>query len=137
MEFELNGFTYKVGRIDARQQFHIVRRLAPVIGKIIPSVQGGTGGHEQAFTSMAEAIAGLSDSDADYCIFGLLKAISRKQDKGLGWGAICVGESLQYNDITMPDMLQLAWKSLSFNLSSFFAALPSDLQERFQKANAL
>jgi hypothetical protein len=41
-----------------------------------------------------------------------------------------------YDDIDMAAMLQLAWKALEFNLSGFFAALPSDLKEATQKVSA-
>lgn len=131
MEFELEGRTYRVNKIDARTQFHIVRRLAPVLGEIAPALQG-KGGLE-ALPPLANAVAKLTDSDADYIIFGLLKAVVRKQDQGLGWGPVTTGEQLMYDDITMPLMLKLAWQSFSFNMSGFFAALPSDLKEEAQK----
>ena len=131
MEFELEGRTYRANKIDARTQFHIVRRLAPVLGEIAPALQG-KGGLE-ALPPLASAVAKLTDSDADYAIFGLLKAVVRKQDQGLGWGPVATGEQLMYDDITMPLMLKLAWQSFSFTMSGFFAALPSDLKEAAQK----
>lgn len=135
MEFELEGHTYRANKIDARSQFHIVRRLAPVIGELAPAMQKGKGGLD-ALPPLANAIAKLSDNDADYCLFGLLKAISRKQPQGTGWAPVSTGELLMYDDITMPTMLQLAWKALSHNMQGFFAALPSDLKEAAQKASA-
>lgn len=131
MEFELEGRTYRANKIDARAQFHIVRRLAPVLGEIAPALQGKGG--LDALPPLANAVAKLTDSDADYVIFGLLKAVVRKQDQGLGWGPVATGEQLMYDDITMPLMLKLAWQSFSFNMSGFFAALPSDLKEAAQK----
>lgn len=131
MEFELEGRTYRANKIDARTQFHIVRRLAPVLGEIAPALQGKGG--LDALPPLANAVAKLTDSDADYVIFGLLKAVVRKQDQGLGWGPVATGEQLMYDDITMPLMLKLAWQSFSFNMSGFFAALPSDLKEATQK----
>ena len=131
MEFELEGRTYRANKIDARTQFHIVRRLAPVLGEIAPALQGKGG--LDALPPLANAVAKLTDSDADYVIFGLLRAVVRKQDQGLGWGPVATGEQLMYDDITMPLMLKLAWQSFSFNMSGFFAALPSDLKEAAQK----
>lgn len=135
MEFEAEGRTYKVNKIDARSQFHIVRRLAPVLGQVAPAVQSGKGGMD-VLPALADAIAKLSDDDADYVLFGLLKVVSRKQDQGLGWGPVATGTSIMYDDITMPIMLKLAWEAMSFNMSGFFAALPSDLKEAAQKASA-
>lgn len=133
MELELDGHTYRVGKLDARAQFHIVRRLAPVLGELAPALQGGKGGLD-ALPPIATAVAKLSDVDADYCIFGLLKVVSRKQPNGLGWGPVSTENLLMYDDIGMTQMLKLAWEALTFNMSGFFAVLPSDLKEAAQKA---
>lgn len=132
MELELDGHTYRVGKLDARAQFHIVRRLAPVLGELAPALQGGKGGLD-ALPPIATAVAKLSDVDADYCIFGLLKVVSRKQPNGLGWGPVSTENLLMYDDIGMTQMLKLAWEALAFNMSGFFAVLPSDLKEAAQK----
>ncbi len=132
MELELDGHTYRVGKLDARAQFHIVRRLAPILGELAPALQGGKGGME-ALPAIASAVARLSDADADYCIFGLLKVVSRKQPNGLGYGPVATENLLMYDDIGMPQMLKLAWEALSFNMSGFFAAMPSTLNEGLQK----
>lgn len=127
MDFDVNGRTYRAGTIDARTQFHIVRRLGPVLSELVPVVQAGNMDGLAALPALAGALAKISDADADYCLFGLLKAVSRKQDQGLGWGPVCSGTTLLYDDITMPLMLQLAWQAFQQNLSSFFAAFPSAL----------
>ena len=135
MEFELKGQSYAVGKIDARAQFHIVRRLAPVLGEIAPVAASGKMNGLDALPPLAAAIAGLSDADADYCLFGLLSVVRRKQPQGMGWGPVTTGNTLMYEDIGMVEMLQLAWKALEFNMSGFFAALPSDLKEAARKAS--
>lgn len=131
MEFKVNGIEYRAGRIDARKQFHIVRRLAPVLSELAPAAGKPTAGVE-VLTPLANAIAKLTDSDADYVIFGLLDCVKRKQDAGLGWAAVNTGTQLMFEDIDMPVMLQLAWQALKVNLSGFFSALPSDLKEALQ-----
>lgn len=136
MDFELNGHTYRAGTIDARTQFHIVRRLAPVFGELVPALRGGKADGLDALPAIAGALAKLSDAEADYCLFGLLKPLARKQPNGLGWGPVCTGETVLYDDITMPALMQLAWQSFSFNLSGFFAALPSDLTAAAQTVSA-
>lgn len=135
MEFELKEQTYSVGKIDARSQFHIVRRLAPVLGEIAPAAANGKLGGMDALPPLANAIAKLSDADADYCLFGLLGVIKRKQPQGMGWGPVSTGNAIMYDDIDMAAMLQLAWKALEFNMSGFFAALPSDLKEAARKVS--
>lgn len=134
MQFEIEGNTYKAGKLDARTQFHIVRRLAPVFGELSASVSGKGG--VEAIGPLANAIAKLSDSDADYVLFGLLKVVQREQPNGLGWGPVATADSLMYADITMATMLQIAYKCFMLNMSSFFQGLPSISQEAGQKASA-
>ena len=74
MDFELNGKEYRAGVIDARKQFHIVRRLAPIFGNM---AAGG-----DTAVMLANAIGSLSDDDADYVLFGLLAVVKRKEDNG-------------------------------------------------------
>ena len=129
MEVEVDGHTYKIGTIDARSQFHIARRLAPIMGRIAPLANLGG---EAVLPALASAVGELSDDDADYVLFGALKHVSRKQEKGLGWGPVATGNTLMYSDINMLTMLKLAWEALSFNMSGFFSALPSVLKDESQ-----
>lgn len=129
MEFELNGHTYRAGKLNARDQFHIVRRLAPVLGNA-----AGSSGMD-ALPPIADAIASLSDEQADYVLFGLLRCVQRKQPQGLGWAAVSTEHSLMYDDITMPVMMQLAWKALQHNMADFLHALPSASSEATQRAS--
>ncbi len=133
MDHIISGQTYRVGKIDARTQFHIVRRLAPIFGELAPALRGGAGDPLTTLPAITAAFAKLSDEDMDYCLFGLLRVVVRQQPNGLGWGPVSTGTILAYDDITLPIMLQIAWASLSENLSSFFAALPSDLRDTLRK----
>ena len=135
-ELDLNGHTYRIGPLDARAQFHIVRRLAPIIGTLAPMIGAKSdAGELETFAALASALAKLSDEESDYCVFGLLKVVQRKQVNGLGWGPVCAGTSLMYEDITMADMLHLAWHAARVNLAGFFAALPSDLKGAIRTAS--
>lgn len=131
-DVEVAGQAYRIGVVDARAQFHIVRRLAPALGQL---AKGHGASAVDALPAMASAIAVMSDEDADYCVFGLLKVVQRKQVNGLGWGPVCVGTTLAYQDIDMSVMLQLAWHAAKLNMNGFFAALPSDLKDAIQKAS--
>ncbi|MBJ9593232.1 hypothetical protein I5745_22340 [Burkholderia seminalis] len=37
-EFQLGGHTYQIGRLNARQQFHVSRRIAPLIPPMVPAL---------------------------------------------------------------------------------------------------
>lgn len=136
-EFEINDKTYRVSKLNAKKQFHIVRRLSPVLGTLAAALDDDIKGLE-AIPSIANAISTLSDNDADYCIFNLLSVIKRKQDKGLGWGPITTtGDQIMYDDITLQVMMRLVWKSLYFNFHDFFQGLPLDLTGDFLKLKGL
>lgn len=130
MEFEVNGTEYRAGKIDARKQFHIVRRLAPVMGGMV-----GVNDAE-ALEPLAKAIASLSDDDADYVLFGLLDCVSRKQANGLGWAKVSKGNALMFEDIDMAAMLKLAYNAMQANMQDFFAAIRSALNGQAQMQNA-
>ena len=124
---EMSGHTYHIAKMPALEQFHIVRRLAPLFGNLpIEEIKKDAAkAADKALPALALAISSLSDSDANYVLFGLLKNVTRKQEGALGWGAISTGNNLMYEDIDMALMLKLAFEVLKFNLSSFFRVLAS------------
>lgn len=136
MEFKVGEHNYRAERIPALQQFHIVRRLAPFIGEVAPVVnqlkgRGADAGIE-AVKPLGEALARMTDEDANYVLFGLMRHAKREMGNGLGWAEVAVGVTMNHMDITMLQMLQISWGVLRFNLSDFMGALPSDLLDKFK-----
>lgn len=139
-ELEINGQKYKFAKIDALKQFHIVRRLAPIIGELLsavgPSFKEGQAvlNDEEQFTKALGPIAGaigkLSDEEANYVLFSLLGSVQRHQAGG-GWANIVATghHTLMFQDIELKAMFQLAVKAFSVNLGGFIDALPSGLKE--------
>lgn len=128
----VDGNEYKAGKIDARKQFHIVRRLAPVMSGVAP-VASADG---DVFSALANAMAALSDDDADYVLFGLLDCMTRKQASGLGWAKVTAGKSLMFDDISMSAMLKIAFIAFEENMQDFFAVVRSALSEANPALNA-
>lgn len=144
MEFSCGQHTYSAGKLDARAQFHVVRRLTPFLKGVIPILAKlqGSGNLKQTLSDMkdpskaaesaaevlpqlADIIAGMDDETADYVIFTLLSVVKRKQENGLGWAPVTAGNSMMFVDIGMAEMLTLAGRSLVANLGSFFDVLNS------------
>lgn len=128
LEFEHKGVAYKVGKLDAMRQFHVVRRLAPFLAALAGSIKPSQVGDDMA--GLLEPLAGLlgsmSDADAEYVLMACLSAAERKQAAG-GWAKVVAGEQLMFEDIDMAAMLHIAWQVLQHNLSGFFAGLPQGL----------
>lgn len=132
MSFTVGAHQYEPKRMAAREQFHIVRRLAPFIGEVAPVLAALKGDGLDAgmgvLKPLGQALASMSDTDADYVLFGLLRACKRQAPGGAGLVEVAVGDTLNHLDITMPQMLQIAAGVLKHNLADFINALPSDLR---------
>lgn len=143
--FRCGEHNYIAGNMDARKQFHVVRRLAPFVGGLLPSFAKLEGkkmadlSNEELMSvlpGIADALANMDDDTADYVIFGLLAFATREQAQGLGWAPICDGKkAMMFNDISMPEMLTIAGRVLMANLGSFFAVLKSASSQLGQKPN--
>lgn len=134
-EFSIGGRDFKLCKIDAFKQFHIVRRIGPILSDIIPSLGEakkviGKSTEEQleAFAKIANPVMNglskLSDADSEMVLFNLLAAVEVKQATG-NYAKVSNGSMLMIQDLELPVMLQLAGRALVYNLSGFFSALPA------------
>lgn len=127
----INDVTYSTGRLPAKVQFHVVRRLGKVLGKLSGMaglIKAGTTPEElQAdpefgmamLEPLAEGLAEMSDEAADYVIDHCLAVVERKQASG-GMASVMVAGKLMFEDMDMGVMIQLVWAVLQENLSGFF-----------------
>lgn len=137
----IKGIDYKFIKLPALAQFHVVRRLAPIIGDLLtalgPNVKDLKEGQDLSEEQMLKiiapvmgAISKLSDDDANYVIFSLLKPVTRKATAGGGWSKITTdGNIIMFEDIDLQAMVQLCVESFMVNLGGFINALPSGLKE--------
>lgn len=152
--FEHNGIKYRAEEIDAMKQFHVVRRLAPVLAQLaaafskttvgtslkataepVAAAAIDTGAAVAGLEGVATALASLTDDDANYVLHTLLAHVTREQP-GAGWHKVSNGSQLMFADLKLPALMFLAFKALQENLGDFFAAVPSDLRAAVLKANA-
>lgn len=122
---EVGGQQYIVGRIDARKQFHVARRLAPLLAGLGTSAfKSGatTDGFAKFLGPIADALSKMSDEDVDYVLDICLSACQRLQPNGQGAPVMARGGGMMFNDIDMPQMVQLSVKVIQENMSGFFPA---------------
>lgn len=131
MEIQINEKKYRTGRMDARRQFHVVRRLAPILSGLT-DLKKMMGEPLAALGPLADAVASMSDQDADYVINSCLSCVERQQSAG-GWAKVMVDDALMFQDLDMAAMLRLTWAVLQENLQGFFDALPSGLSAALRK----
>lgn len=114
-EFEVKGQQYRSGKLDAFKQFHLARRLMPVI-----TAMSGKESLDGTVSAVSTAIAGMSDTDCDYVLNACLAVVQRQQ--GQSWAKVFDdrSKSLMFDDIDMAGMLSIAQQVIQDNLGSFF-----------------
>ena len=127
VEFVVTGKKYRSGKMDAFKQFHVGRRLAPVMATFAELVKSGSGVNPmEALPAVADALSNMTDADADYVLYACLCVVEREV-AGTSWGKVAlVGSGIQYDDIEMPDLLNIVFHVLKDNFSSFSSALPQN-----------
>lgn len=135
MEIIVKNIVYNLELISVRDQFHLMRKLTPAATAIIPLFQNSGNALDSNIDTLspfANIIATMHESDADYCLFTLLRCVSRKEKKGLGFSPIASKDAytMHYQDITLMDMMKIAFESLKFNFKDFFLDLQSNLPEK-------
>jgi len=133
--FDFAGKSFQLRRLDAFKQFHIVRRIGPILAEMLPQMKNLKNAESLSESEKLEnfaKIAGpvmagfskLSDADAEFVLYGLLAAVEVKQPASGNWAQISTGSMLMIQDLDLPMMMQLAGRALMFNLSGFFSVLP-------------
>ncbi|MFP3756789.1 phage tail assembly chaperone [Cupriavidus sp. SIMBA_020] len=139
-EIQLGGNAYSIGRLTAKQQFHVSRRIAPIIPPLIPvfvklaKTSGGAAGAMDALTQdldgfgqvlqpFADALAAMNDADADYVMDNCLTAVQRQQPTG--WARVVSPEqkTLMFQDMDMAVILPLVVQVIVANLGPFIQGL--------------
>jgi hypothetical protein len=139
--FQVGGREYRSDPLDALTQFHVSRRLSPVVLALAPLIGLGAtvedlttvitsdiGSNLRILQPAIDAVAKMPDEDVNYVVIRTMSRVHRGV-KNLNTGAI---ESwtpvwnqsagmLQYEDIGMVEMIQIVWIVLRENLSGFFS----------------
>lgn len=138
-DFEFGGRQFKLHKIDAMRQFHVTRRIGPILADLAPSLKGMVSKGLTSIDKMSEeekldniskflgpvltGLSKLSDADAEYVLRNLLTAAEMKQSTG-NWARVATPEVILMGDLEFPVLVQIAGRAFMYNLSGFFAALP-------------
>lgn len=128
-ELTLGQDRYQIGRLPALSQFHVTRRVAPILANMGVSVidslrTTGELSDEDMVSVMgtaAEVVAKMTDADVDYVIFTCLAVVRKKQEDV--WAAVVSGKQFMFQDMDMQLMMRLTVAVLKENLSGFFQPL--------------
>lgn len=120
-EFKVGEHTYRTRQLDGRRQFHIARRLLPVVMS-----GGGSEDGAQAFNMMA-ALSAMPDADADFVINSCLAVVDRQDAGSQNWFPILTPEGVfKFADIqySMAAIIQLIIPVFQENAQGFLSSLP-------------
>lgn len=115
---------YHIGKVNAMRQLHLVRRMAPITGKLKELVDIYDANNPSTLLEpLGKAMALLPDADVDYIMHTCLEAVTIKQAGG-GFAPVFKGGVMMF-DIDLATMLALAAHVIRGNLGSFFSDLSS------------
>ena len=151
MQITISGKNYTIGRLNALDQLHVSRKIAPIIPSLIPIIsevaKGGLSkviesmelgddvelenidlkeldGLSSALSPLMEVIAGMSEADTNLVIHKCLSVVIRD-------GAVlCRGESIMFDDLDMMQILPLVVAVIRKNLGNF-------IQDLLMKASSM
>ena len=124
-EFLLGTNNYRVNRMGAMAAFDVARTLGPVLewmGRLLADKPDAS--REAIIRAFCGSMGMLGRKDAMDAVYGCLAAVLRRQPSG--WAVIYNTGNVVFDDITMPEVLELAWCVLEANgILSFFGGSPS------------
>lgn len=132
----LNGVTYRIDKMPARTQFHVYRRLLPILMTLdrVPqilafakekelSTEEQMGMMLAALRPLASALSEMKDEDADYVITAALSVVYREQAEGKFAPVLAPNGVMMFNDIDLSGMVQLTVETIQENMGNFFDLL--------------
>lgn len=138
-EFEIDGVNYRALKLSAFQQFHVSRRIAPLIPPLIPigmrmaKELKGDGKEVNDFLNLPEliqpfanALGEMSDEAGEYVIATCLSAI-RRQDPATGlWAPVWspAAKTPLFDDLNdLGKMIPLVVRVIQASLGNFLTEL--------------
>ncbi len=132
VEFEINGQKYRAGKMDAFKQFHVSRRIAPIIPTLIPvfvklsqdgSLLSDFAGLADVLAPFADGLSNLSDEASEYVIASCLSVVQREQGKN--WAAVwsTSGNVCMFDDMDLSVMIQIVIRVIQESLGPFIRGL--------------
>lgn len=124
--YEVGGVKYISAKLTAMQQFHVLRKLGPVLAKIGPAFLTTPSASTAVMSDIAlmgpalEALSEMSEADCDYVLHRCLAVTKRYQDPGV-WANIWnePAKRLMFEDIDLSAMMQITVHVLGESLSGF------------------
>lgn len=132
LQFDINGESYQATKLDAFKQFHLSRKIAPVLPTLFPlffeisrgkDLTKDMDGLAAMLQPFADSLADLSDEHSEYVLRTCLSAVRRKQ--GEKWVPVWSesAKACMFDDMDLGVMMQVAMNVIQDSLGSFIQGL--------------
>lgn len=132
VEIEVAGNAYRIGRLDAFRQFHLSRKIAPLMPKLLPAFMelskkpdllGDMQSIADAMAPFADALAEMTDEAAEYVVATCLSVVHRRQ--GNSWAPVWNSQvkATMFDDMDMSTMVPIVVRVITENLGPFLQGL--------------
>ena len=136
---EIGDYKYQSGKLNALDQLHVSRRIAPIIPTIAPLlvqlVDSGLTDLKEgesldidtlknlapSFQPFAEALAEMTDEHTEYVFSKCMSVVRRKTNDG--FAAVWRGKAPAFDDMEMSEIIPLVIAVLRSSLGNFIAGL--------------
>lgn len=114
-EFQIGPHNYRAGRLNARQQFDVARRLSYVLTMLGAEKSPEFKPTPENFARIILVTSGsIPQADVDAALNICLGVVKRKLPNDQGWAAIVASNgAMMHEDIDMATMLEIVWHVVS------------------------
>lgn len=121
-DVELLGKTYRIDKLSAADQFHVFRRVMPIIKPAFERLKapGGTNKIE-LILAMSDTLSMLPDEPLDYVLGKCLGSVKVKD--GDRFYPLQVNGHLMYKDMDLATTMQVVWAVLMENFRPFLSGV--------------
>lgn len=131
--FQVGDHNYRCRRMDAKTQFHVIRRVLPLLSKFMSSntsIMDSPNANNAAEIIMG-SLNKIASNDYDFIINNCLLSVEREEAPGSYQRIMTPDGHFMYEEINydLVSMMKIVFEVLKFNFSDFFTALPSVLPE--------
>ncbi|MDI2595024.1 hypothetical protein POF45_26905 [Pseudomonas sp. 681] len=146
-EFDLGTDTFRIGKLNAFQQFHLSRKVAPMIPMLIPvflklkqssapvagedgatvstetPLSGDLGALAELLQPFADGIAAMPDETAEFILSTCLGVVQRKQ--GASWFPVwnTSHNVCMFDDLDLGLMMKLSVRVITESLGPFLRGM--------------
>lgn len=122
-EVLINNKTYIIGKLNARTQFHVFRRLSGLFIGLIMNNNGGSIMEDiqniKDIKPVIDTLTNLDDATLDYVIDRCCAVVKYRDENGHLFPIMASNGRFQYEDLSAPELIQIVGEVVKVNLNHF------------------